>query len=233
MDGIVGIRARIASLEQRFAPRSASPSERSASGFEVVLDRATNRTSTVPNVASSTVPVDLPADPKTLGHNGELPASALVAIGVGHHRLAAAAAEAFRAMRADAMGSGVNIGVTDSYRTLDQQVDLAKRKGLYSNGGLAAAPGTSDHGWGLSVDVDVNEVGQRWLRSNASSYGFSENVPREPWHWTFGVGDHTRRAAPMQSDAISARLDRLARPAANQTERTTSGVAETTAPNAR
>jgi hypothetical protein len=43
--------------------------------------------------------------------------------------------------------AGVDIGVTDSYRSYDAQVDVARRKGLYSQGGLAATPGTSDHGW--------------------------------------------------------------------------------------
>ena len=54
---------------------------------------------------------------------------------------------------------GVSIGVTDSYRSYGEQVDLARRKGLYSQGGLAAKPGTSDHGWGLSLDLDLEHQG--------------------------------------------------------------------------
>jgi LAS superfamily LD-carboxypeptidase LdcB len=88
-------------------------------------------------------------------------------------------------MAADAGAAGVNLGVTDSYRSYDQQVDLARRKGLYSQGGLGATPGASAHGWGLAVDVDVNDQGQAWLRANAGRYGFVEAVPREPWHWEF------------------------------------------------
>jgi hypothetical protein len=82
--------------------------------------------------------------------------------------------------------AGVDIGVTDSYRSYDAQVDVARRKGLYSQGGLAATPGTSDHGWGMSLDLDLDSRALSWMRANAGRYGFVEDVPREPWHWTFG-----------------------------------------------
>ena len=65
------------------------------------------------------------------------------------------------------------------------QVDLARRKGLYSNGGLAAAPGTSNHGWGLAVDLDVDTRSHTWLADNGWRYGFVEDTPRERWHWAY------------------------------------------------
>lgn len=120
--------------------------------------------------------------------NGHIPAEALAPIGIGAHRLWAPAASAFQAMRDDAARAGVSIGVTDSYRPYDEQVDLAKRKGLYRDGGLAAVPGTSAHGWGLALDVDVDDAGLAWLRSNAGRYGFAETTPREPWHWEYRAG---------------------------------------------
>ena len=88
-------------------------------------------------------------------------------------------------MAADAAAQGVHIGVTDSYRSYDAQVSLAQRKGLYRNGGLAATPGTSNHGWGRALDLDLDAKAQAWLRANAGRYGFVEDVPREPWHWTY------------------------------------------------
>ena len=88
-------------------------------------------------------------------------------------------------MRASAAAEGVDIGVTDSYRPYEEQVDLVRRKGLYSQGGYAAVPGTSPHGWGLAVDVDVTPDGLAWLRANAGRFGFVEAVPREPWHWEY------------------------------------------------
>jgi hypothetical protein len=117
--------------------------------------------------------------------NGRIPASALTPIGVGSHRLWAPAAEAYKRMVADAARDGVNIGITDSYRSYDQQVDLARRKGLYSQGGLAATPGKSKHGWGLAVDLDLKGNAQAWMRANGPKYGFHETVSREPWHWEF------------------------------------------------
>ena len=125
-----------------------------------------------------------PAELKAYG-NGKIPPGALAEIGVGSHRLHGPAAESFKRMMADAQAAGVNVGVTDSYRSYEQQVDLAKRKGLYSQGGLAATPGTSNHGWGLSLDLDLNTEAQAWMRANGEKYGFVEDVPREPWHWTY------------------------------------------------
>jgi hypothetical protein len=126
----------------------------------------------------------VPLDLKPYG-NGKVPASALQGIGVGNHTLWAPAAQAFTQLRAAAQADGVTIGVTDSYRSYADQVDVAERKGLYKNGGLAAVPGTSDHGWGLSLDLKLDSRAQAWMRTHAGGFGFEENTPREPWHWTF------------------------------------------------
>ena len=79
----------------------------------------------------------------------------------------------------------MTIGVTDSYRSYDAQVDVANRKGLYSQGGLAAKPGTSDHGLGLALDLDLDTNALSWMRANAGRFGFVEDTPRESWHWKF------------------------------------------------
>ncbi len=129
-------------------------------------------------------PLTPPAE--LVGHgNGTIPTEALVPIGVGDHRLWAPAANAFVAMAAAAKRDGVDIGVTDSYRPLAVQERLADEKGLYSEGGLAATPGTSNHGWGMSLDLDLDDEAQQWMRTNGPDYGFVEDVPREPWHWTY------------------------------------------------
>ena len=117
--------------------------------------------------------------------NGRIPADRLTSIGVGSHKLYAPAAQAYKAMTADAAAQGVTIGITDSYRSYESQVDLAGRKGLYSQGGLAATPGTSNHGWGLAVDLDLDATAQQWMRDNGWKYGFVEDTPREPWHWAY------------------------------------------------
>ncbi|MCE9620968.1 MAG: M15 family metallopeptidase [Actinomycetia bacterium] len=117
--------------------------------------------------------------------NGRVPRELLTLIGIGQHRLWGPAAESFIAMRAAAADAGVAISVTDSYRNYDQQVDLAERKGLTINGGLAATPGKSEHGWGLAVDADVDGAGLAWLKANAAEFGWVMPTTREPWHWEF------------------------------------------------
>jgi hypothetical protein len=117
--------------------------------------------------------------------NGRLPRELLTPIGIGQHRLWAPAAQQFIAMRTAAAQQGVAVSVTDSYRSYDSQVELAARKGLSQNGGLAAVPGTSEHGWGLAVDMDVNGAGMAWLKANGATYGWVQPSTREPWHWEF------------------------------------------------
>ena len=120
----------------------------------------------------------------TEASNGLLNGSYLTSIG-GNHKLNSEASVAYLKMVAAAKAEGVEWGITDSYRTLEIQKDLVKRKGLYSKGGLAAQPGTSNHGWGSAVDLNF-KVGKgnalEWLKKNAGKYGFT-NIPREPWHW--------------------------------------------------
>jgi LAS superfamily LD-carboxypeptidase LdcB len=145
-------------------------------GFAEALTAATGAT----GVAGATE-----ATLKARYDNGRIPVDALTEIGSTGHRLAAPAATAMEGLLRAARQDGVTIGITDSYRSYDEQVDLARRKGLYAQGGLAAAPGTSDHGWGLAVDLDLDAKAQAWMRANAGRFGFTENTPREPWHWKF------------------------------------------------
>lgn len=118
--------------------------------------------------------------------NGRIPPASLELVGQGGHRLWAPAAQAWQGLVRAAEADGIQIRITDSYRSYDEQVDLVRRKGLYAEGGLGATPGTSNHGWGLAVDADITD--QRtldWIRANAWRFGYVEAVPREPWHWEF------------------------------------------------
>jgi hypothetical protein len=126
-----------------------------------------------------------PADLEPYG-NGHIPSAALEPVGQDGHRLSGPAARAWRACVEAARADGIDLTITDSYRNYDQQVDLVQRKGLYSNGGFGATPGTSNHGWGMAVDADVTSPRTlEWMRANAWQFGFVEAVPREPWHWEF------------------------------------------------
>ncbi|MCB0998688.1 MAG: M15 family metallopeptidase [Ilumatobacteraceae bacterium] len=130
-------------------------------------------------------PMPVPAELQMYG-NGRIPAGVLQPIGQGGHVLYAPAAEAWQQAVQAAAADGIDLRITDSYRTYDQQVDLVERKGLYSQGGYGATPGTSNHGWGLAVDVDVTDPATlSWMRANGHRFGYVEAVPREPWHWEF------------------------------------------------
>lgn len=119
---------------------------------------------------------------RVTGENGRLDTNQLTQIAPGHY-LQPDAASAYMRMASAAAADGVTITTTDSYRDYATQVRLAEEKGLYSQGGLAAVPGTSNHGWGLAIDV--GRGAQRdWLAKNGEKFGFY-TIPREPWHWEF------------------------------------------------
>ncbi len=191
MDGIASASQRVAEIQAligSFAPpRPSLPVSMGSGKFDQALRTA------VAGMASTT-PAGLPADawasegvPADLAAygNGKAPRSALQEVGETGHRLWAPAGAAFEQLLSDAAKDGVTIGITDSFRSYDAQVDVAERKGLYSQGGLAAKPGTSPHGWGTALDLDLNSTAQGWMRANAGRYGFVEDTPREPWHWVY------------------------------------------------
>ncbi len=116
--------------------------------------------------------------------NGRIPLDALAPIPGGEF-LWAPAGQSFTQLMEAAAHDGVTIGITDAYRPYEDQVRLADELGLYSHGGLAAVPGTSQHGWGRAVDLQLDDNALAWMRANAGRFGFHETVPREPWHWEF------------------------------------------------
>jgi hypothetical protein len=125
--------------------------------------------------------------------NGRIPVSALAHPASAPRALLRpdAAVELDRLSAAYAARFGHPLGITDSYRDLAGQVDVARRKP-----GLAAKPGTSNHGWALAVDVVVGGYGATdylWLRENAPRFGWDNpdwarpggSSRHEPWHWEF------------------------------------------------
>src|SRR5690625_4959048 len=95
--------------------------------------------------------------------------------------------------------------VWDAYRSMDEQVAMLKRNYTRvsrgrskssdrSYGGstwakkpgrpLTASPGYSNHGNGVAVDIHPGPI-QTWLKGNAGRYGWVNDVPSEPWHWSY------------------------------------------------
>jgi cell wall-associated NlpC family hydrolase len=125
--------------------------------------------------------------------NGLIPPSAMCAVGAGSHQLRCDAAAAYRALSSAYAGAfGGPICITDSYRTYASQVTLYGQKPA-----LAAVPGTSNHGWGLAVDLcgGIERFGTpqyAWMVANAGRFGFLHptwadpgNGREEPWHWEY------------------------------------------------
>ncbi|MCO7222034.1 D-alanyl-D-alanine carboxypeptidase family protein [Klenkia sp. PcliD-1-E] len=125
--------------------------------------------------------------------NGLIPPSALCPLGVGGHALRCDAAAAYRAMSAAyAARFGSPLCITDSYRSYASQVTLYGQKPA-----LAAVPGTSNHGWGLAVDLcggieSYSTAQYAWMVADAGRFGFIHptwadpgNGREEPWHWEY------------------------------------------------
>ena len=155
--------------------------------------------------------------------NGELSAGILKKCDVGSALMAEPAARAMKAMVA-AMSGSLDIEYTHvgAYRTLKGQTDLflsryttkelPGRPTKKWNGvtywqlpktAMAATPGTSNHGWGLAIDLaekingkaaSISPRSVKWLIKHAAQYGFGAEAQSEPWHWRYYAGDKTPEA---------------------------------------
>jgi len=194
--GIERVSTRIADIQSRLIAmqtqqagknaqaQSATPASSAEDGtFASYLENAVAAAPTA-NKSYTLNSKGIPTDLAAYG-NGRIPANALEKVGDTRHKLWAPAAQSLNQMINDAKKDGVHIGITDTYRPYAEQVDVARRKGLYSQGGLAAKPGTSEHGWGMATDLDLNSKALSWLKQNGEKYGFEMNVPRENWHWAY------------------------------------------------
>ncbi len=126
--------------------------------------------------------------------NGQIPADVLCPLwGTSGQMLRADAAASFNAMsRKYAEAFSSPICVTDSYRSLPEQVAVRAAKPT-----LAAVPGTSNHGWGVAVDLcdGVQTFGtpqHEWLQDNAMAFGWfhpswaqAGGSKPEAWHWEY------------------------------------------------
>lgn len=129
--------------------------------------------------------------------NGRIPESALCRAGGGGPLLQCGAARAYEAMDAAfaATNGGRHLCAGLGYRTYEEQARLYAAKP-----GLAARPGSSNHGWGLAVDLcaagggnlSFGSADYRWLAGNAAVYGWVNPLwarpgggREEPWHWEY------------------------------------------------
>lgn len=117
-----------------------------------------------------------------MASNGHLSGSELAPIPGGELRKDAAAA--WNAPGGPADAGCRPTGSMSSYRTYDEQVYLW---GLYQRGegNLAAVPGTSNHGWGLAVDLAEPWM-RTWIDEHGAAYGWKKTEAfSEWWHINF------------------------------------------------
>lgn len=129
------------------------------------------------------------------GQNGQLPESSLCTLFDGHTQMRSDAAVVFAELnQAFVAQFGADLCLASGYRTLAQQRSVKAQKG-----GLAAAPGKSNHGWGLAVDLCSSETSGAhwaWLNENGPLYGMDNPSwarpggvgPHEKWHWEYTKG---------------------------------------------
>ncbi|CUR60083.1 putative Peptidase M23 [metagenome] len=127
--------------------------------------------------------------------NGMIPTTELCTLASAPGQLLRCdAARAYEAMAAAYRSSfGTDLCITDSYRTFASQVSTFARKP-----GLAAVPGTSNHGWALAVDLcggieSATSAQHQWMNARAGDFGWThpdwaepDGGRPEPWHWEFG-----------------------------------------------
>ena len=189
----------------------AEPVAQGPSAYEVFADRSI---SDVPTSVLAALPViarpvdnvsrSLERDPlpgcdgegRTDLVNGKVSSSDLCLLWDDKHALRGDAAVALTELNENFVAAfGRNLCLTDSYRSYAEQVRAAATKP-----GLATTPGTSNHGYGLAIDLCNSEVrssdSMAWLWDNGPVYGWvnPDWAQRggagayEPWHWEFLPG---------------------------------------------
>lgn len=125
--------------------------------------------------------------------NGQIPSGELCVLpGSGHLLHADAAVGWWRLNVEFTRRFGTGVCVTDSYRSYEAQASV-----YASKPGLAASPGTSNHGWGVAMDwcggvESYSSPEHRWLAEHGARFGWVNPVwaqaggsRPEPWHWEY------------------------------------------------
>jgi zinc D-Ala-D-Ala carboxypeptidase len=125
------------------------------------------------------------------------------------HYLTPEAADAWKRMKAAALGESISIYIVSAFRSIDRQIEIIR--GKLVNGQpinkileINAPPGFSEHHTGRAIDVatyggPILEVEFEqttafyWLQSRANDFGFYLSYPAgnalgyqyEPWHWCY------------------------------------------------
>ena len=121
--------------------------------------------------------------------NGRIPTTALATVTGTSFKMEPHAASAAAAMIAAARAEGVELSIGNSYRDYDTQAYAHAHDETPET--PTAAPGKSNHGWGLAIDFRITPENHAWLAANAARFGYtnpfgSDYGATENWHWEFG-----------------------------------------------
>ena len=153
--------------------------------------------------------------------NGQLPANVLGKIKTGG-LMYAPVAEQFNKMYDAALAAGHKLRNVGDYRSFESQLAMFRDRYVLENTGTGvtrtyegktwylhtgapvATPGTSNHGWGLAIDVALRVDGRavpisckpegawrsglQFLRKMAPDLGWSWELQSEPWHIRYVLG---------------------------------------------
>jgi LAS superfamily LD-carboxypeptidase LdcB len=120
-------------------------------------------------------------------------------VDVDRCRLLPRVAEAWIAMREAAWVDGLTLGTSGCYRSLGEQHAVYEAWCSAGECAMAAAPGTSTHGYAIAVDValDGRTIGFAspeftWMIERGPEFGFYHpdwagiwSPTPEPWHFEF------------------------------------------------
>ena len=132
--------------------------------------------------------------------NARIPMTALAKVAGTDFFMEPHAAAALRTMMNAAKNAGINLGIGNTYRDYDTQSSLYQAHVSGNHPAPVAAPGSSNHGWGLAVDLSaVTDQQFQWLLRNAKTFGFTnpwiegkgDRSSVEPWHWEYQGGGDT------------------------------------------
>lgn len=95
----------------------------------------------------------------------------------------------FLAMAAAAQAAGIVLKINSGFRSFPEQKHLhdgftRKLPGFFP----ANRPGFSNHQNGIAFDIPVGSEATatyKWLKANATGFGFVRTVRKEAWHWEF------------------------------------------------
>lgn len=139
-----------------------------------------------------------------MAENGRLKQSELAPIPGGE--LAKDAAAAWNAPGGPADAGLLPTGSRSSYRTFDEQVFFWNNQPP-----LAAKPGTSNHGWGLAVDLAATWM-RSWIDEHGARFGWRKlEAFSEWWHVNFDGSVHFSTFVTLKRGSAGKRVKHYTR----------------------